>query len=1555
MAKKQTILWTALPNGIANGQLQLSVFVSPRLHTDEGLPRPTLDQFGDFKNWPDKIKGMKFTVQFEGQQSLDATRVGAAPEAELWSALFKDSTYVEPYQFDDFSNRPVISHPVLQLDSFVKSQYQSIGAASPTRLPSRTIILEKLAPISLYALPEAAPSTTSMTVNRRGMVATQRVGGTSGAQPSQQSQTARAAQPSYRVARPVVIPQHLTNFIQTLHPTLQRNANRNIQMLVRQPYTLKPSTVTAFQSIYQDLQQYKAVRPSLQLQPERDFLLARISNPELPETFEPLQPPAIDFHKIVSSLGNYPEIMKALGLVINLTVPLPAGLAPSSTVKVAPVWAPDAQPSSFNSDFSPKTAYALDTGRSWFAARPEKPDSDIIDGQLKLNDHQNFPVMSVDVDGSALKMANLADRLASATLAESENSAAGGAQPMMLRMSTSNNGGGQAQAPSGAAEQVEPGTQTVQPQAAAGLPALRTGGLSVSRAGKAEWLVSLFSRATLNNQAVEKNTPDQVTLYAEDVVRGYRVDVWDSETKSWNSLCRRVGTYNFFGANLLRQYPDEGFVQLATTQSVVEPAQGSGSTQDLYLHEAMFNWNGWSLCAPRPGKVISPEGIPQPLNDPAQAQQRASKDFQMVATFVPAPGSLPKLRFGRTYRVRARVVDLAGNSLAYDAPNPSDFSKATDSHAYNRFEPVVGPVAVLTKSLDGEKTPGEALYRPVIRSNFDKTAQEYAPAYAQLVSDSSYTEAAIRIFAPPKTSELMAERHGMFDLDSGAMKKDPATYQLIANKAEGAFALDPMTKNPISEKLEIPYLPDPLSRGMSMVLLDNDGNVAGTVPAVDFYPQGADWPEAQPFLIKVVEGQDKTVWNWDESSRTLTVQLPKAEVAKFEFSSYLGGGPMGSSNQSLMGVWNWIQEARPGNMAEIRTAVEQGRAWMLTPSRELVLIHAVQQPLIAPAFHQLSPNRHLGETFAYIVDDQAMRIDGKSTVKVEVVANWQEPIDDVTDPNGPRTQLGNAHVYTRDLTRLDTLITDPLRMAATSHQEATGQKSSKSTSTKYEMRALTLPQNKQSGQKRTQNEQTARAGQETIARPDLTLQPGFQIPNDVRLYRPPQYHLGFENFGYSWRHDFGDTKYRNVSYQAVATTRFREYFPTMEADQLTRKSAAVQVDVPNSARPARPNVLYVVPTFGWERKDGVRFDGKMSPDISGTPISGIKGFGATSKRMPGGLRIYLDRPWYSSGAGELLGVVVWPSVLQTPIQKSGVVVNHGDLPTHQVVGGSEQGGSQQKQVNLKQFARMEKFTAELPESLKHVVTQWGMDPIWASNSLPADMPTFGHFRNTTQIGLRLTLQELEGLQGPTDSFYEVGVAAFTPEYDHERGLWYCDIEIDAGQSYMPFIRLALVRYQPHSLPDAHLSQVVLADLAQLTPERTATITYNPKNPTDIDIAVAGLSYSASSAGKGPSLVEATIETNPTGGDDETAWIPLPNGTVVLQPKPLGIYNVWRYQMRLHKLQVPKHQALRLVIREFEILPADALNEQGQLMYTMGKPFEGRRLVYAEILKVPPIH
>src|SRR4029077_2213626 len=106
-------------------------------------------------------------------------------------------------------------------------------------------------------------------------------------------------------------------------------------------------------------------------------------------------------------------------------------------------------------------------------------------------------------------------------------------------------------------------------------------------------------------------------------------------------------------------------------------------------------------------------------------------------------------------------------------------------------------------------------------------------------------------------------------------------------------------------------------------------------------------------------------------------------------------------------------------------------------------------------------------------------------------------------------------------------------------------------------------------------------------------------------------------------HEFHDTKYRSVTYVATATSRFREYFAdslTRPASDFTRESVPVTLDILNAARPAAPKVLYVVPTFGWSKR--------------------TEGTWSVSARRGGGLRVYLDRPWFSSGAGELLGVVL---------------------------------------------------------------------------------------------------------------------------------------------------------------------------------------------------------------------------------------------------------------------------------------------------------------------------
>jgi hypothetical protein len=62
-------------------------------------------------------------------------------------------------------------------------------------------------------------------------------------------------------------------------------------------------------------------------------------------------------------------------------------------------------------------------------------------------------------------------------------------------------------------------------------------------------------------------------------------------------------------------------------------------------------------------------------------------------------------------------------------------------------------------------------------------------------------------------------------------------------------------------------------------------------------------------------------------------------------------------------------------------------------------------------------------------------------------------------------------------------------------------------------------------------------------------------------------------------------------------------------------------------------------------------------------------------------------------------------------------------------------------------------------------------------------------------------------------------------FDYNKKLWYCDIELgNALTAYMPFIRLALVRYQPNAMETVKISKVVLTDFAQVLPSRQVSVT-----------------------------------------------------------------------------------------------------------------------------------
>lgn len=86
--------------------------------------------------------------------------------------------------------------------------------------------------------------------------------------------------------------------------------------------------------------------------------------------------------------------------------------------------------------------------------------------------------------------------------------------------------------------------------------------------------------------------------------------------------------------------------------------------------------------------------------------------------------------------------------------------------------------------------------------------------------------------------------------------------------------------------------------------------------------------------------------------------------------------------------------------------------------------------------------------------------------------------------------------------------------------------------------------------------------------------------------------------------------------------------------------------------------------------------------------------------------------------------------------------------------------------------------------------------------------------------------------------------AYPVEFDNDRKLWYCDLAIDHHPMYYPFIKLALARYQEHSVrkngTDVCLSEIVLEDFIQLVPERISTIDFRKDDlNTKFTITVEG--------------------------------------------------------------------------------------------------------------------
>jgi len=593
-----------------------------------------------------------------------------------------------------------------------------------------------------------------------------------------------------------------------------------------------------------------------------------------------------DFHRTVAILREHPSVLRALGLIVELTLPASAlSVTQGGSPHLVRVRWPDVPgPAIVSSILSPWTRYEFD-GRQFLPAPQEGSiiSSGMVDltnvGLSGMDNDAGWELVSFDVHGAAARLRDAAQHL--------------GSPP------------------------------THKEDASITLPTLRSAGLTLLRRNRQEDFTRRRRAAAANAGLL---STDGAQLTADDLVLGYRVDVHDGT--QWFSLCEREAKYKLGGIPLSEEgQSEEGHVK---AHSAVQEE----TDRTLRADEAVVSWTGWSLVVPRP----TFEG-----NSPTPAPTGKPPPFDFRFSFAIKTGSLPMLRFGRIYKMRLRVADVAGGGLRVDDPGADRCD--TQSVRYLRYEPVLPP-RVEIRTPPG---PGGTVDQLVIRSDRDQTVARFSelnPRYQPLDS---------RDLLPPPASAELAEQHNRLNGD------DERTLELIKR------AVTP------------PGLADPAAKGVTVYLQPEPAvRELGTKSQA----WGGEWPDRVPKHLELAEPQGGA-GRLTLADDKILVSLAQAEQMTLDVSSFIDGEVL-----HHFAISHWLRSLSESSDA----AASEGRHSMVTPARVVHLVHAVRRPLSDPggSFGRFAV-RSEGNTFADLVPEPLdLNVHAASTAQLDISAEWLE-------------------------------------------------------------------------------------------------------------------------------------------------------------------------------------------------------------------------------------------------------------------------------------------------------------------------------------------------------------------------------------------------------------------------------------------------------------------------------------------------------------------------------------------------------------------------------------
>ena len=335
------------------------------------------------------------------------------------------------------------------------------------------------------------------------------------------------------------------------------------------------------------------------------------------------------------------------------------------------------------------------------------------------------------------------------------------------------------------------------------------------------------------------------------------------------------------------------------------------------------------------------------------------------------------------------------------------------------------------------------------------------------------------------------------------------------------------------------------------------------------------------------------------------------------------------------------------------------------------------------------------------------------------------------------------------------------------------------------------------------------------------------------------------------------------------------------------------VNILSSVRPLAPQVAYVMPIFEWVREP------------KGDTLYTVRA---------AGLRVYLNRPWYTSGQGEKLGIVVLPMGYNSPFKT---------LDTN---------------------------------ALNPFFTTWGSDP----TKLSAPMPTDTFPDKTVFIGVKKgdagNLYSEDLLSFDENDKIKATIVAFDVQFDKNKNLHFADFMINYGLSYFPFIRLALTAYQQHSIrkdgTDCCLSKIVHADYIQVPPPRATSL---KRNGINITVAISGTLPGFSRNANYLQKVQFVVEPIDVPASEHVH--------ITINDNPIDSYigfigptdiNNFAF-LHSHDFKLPAEYATkpyRVKVFEYELITTDSSKDAGtQPTINYSKMSMKDRLVFADVYEV----